>query len=312
MNSLTSAGVLFESLGTGPLPGPHFSSAILSSLIIIGSGSEEQKKRFLPAIAEGKDIVTLALTEPDYSWEPGVIQTTATIKDGQIILEGLKLFVMDAAAATHFIVVARTGKGTADKGLSLVLVDSKAEGVSVRRLPGFLAGRTFEIKLDSVKVPSSDILGTQDEGWQALKQGINKSIPILCAYKVGGCQAVLDLTLEYSRTRVQFGQAIGRFQRVQDMIIEMVNHLDAARLTTYEALWKLDTQRPAAESIHIAKSVTSQAYWEVCTLAHRVFSGISYSREHPVSFHTKASRNLYNFLGEPSYHRQQLAGLLTA
>lgn len=310
---LTSAGVLFEALGTGPLPGPYFSSGILGSLIILEAGSEEQKKRILPAVADGKQILTLALTEPEYSWEPGAVQTTATSKNGDFVLDGLKLFTIDAQAATHFIVVARTGK-EADpaKGVTLFLVDSKSDGVSVRRLPGFLAGRTFEVKLDSVKVPRSAMLGDKNEGWQALKQAIAKSIPVLCAYKVGGCQAVFEMALEYSRTRVQFGQAIGRFQRVQDIIIEMVNHVDAARWTTYEALWKLDTQRPAAESVHLAKAVSSQAYWQACTLAHQVFSGISYSKEHPLTFHTRASRCLYSYLGEPSYHRQQIAQLLTA
>lgn len=310
---LTSAGVLFEALGTGPLPGPYFSSGILSSLIILEAGTEEQKKQILPAIANGKQIVTLALTEPTYSWEAGAIQTTATEKNGYAILDGLKLFIVDAQAATHFIVTARTRKeADPDKGISLFLVDSKLEGVSVRRLPGFLAGRTFEVKLDSVKVPVSNMLGVADRGWPALKQGMAKATPVLCAYKVGACQAVIDLTIEYSRTRVQFGTPIGRFQRVADWIIDMVNYADSARWTTYESLWKLDTKRPAAESVHLAKAVTSEAYWEICTIAHRVFSGISYSKEHPLSFHTKASRHLYNFLGDPAYHRQQIAQLLTA
>jgi len=310
-NPLTSAGVLFEALGTGPLPGPYFSSGILGSLIILEAGTEEQKRCILPAVAEGKQILTLALTEPEYSWEPGDVQTTAESKNGDFVLNGLKLFIMDAQAATHFIVVARTGKGADPaKGISLFLVDSKSDGVSVRRLPGYLAGRTFEVKLDSVKVPRSAMLGDKGKGWPALNQAIAKSIPVLCAYKVGGCQAVFELTLEYSRTRVQFGQKIGRFQLVQDMIIEMVNHADAARWTTYEALWKLDTQRPAAESVHVAKAVSSKAYWEVCTLAHRVFSGVSYAKDHPVAFHTRASRALHSYLGEPSYHRQQLARLL--
>ena len=310
-NSLTSAGVLFEALGTGPLPGPYFSSGILSSLIILEAGTEEQKQRILPAIAKGEQILTLALTEPGYGWEPGAVQTNVNSKNGDFVVDGLKLFTMDAQAATHFIVVARTGKGADPaKGISLFLVDRESDGLSVRRLPGFLAGRTFEVKLDSVKVPRADMLGDKDEGWQALEQGIAKSIPVLCAYKVGGCQAVVDMVLEYSRLRIQFGTAIGRFQRVQDMIIEMVNHSDAARWTTYESLWKLDTQRPAAESVHLAKAVSSEAYWQVCSLAHRVFSGISYSKEHPVSFHTRASRSLYSYLGEPSYHRQQLARLL--
>jgi alkylation response protein AidB-like acyl-CoA dehydrogenase len=154
------------------------------------------------------------------------------------------------------------------------------------------------------------MLGEINQGWQPLEHAIEKSIPVLCAYKVGGCQAVVDMAIEYSRTRIQFGQPIGRFQRVQDMIIEMVNHADAARWTTYEALWKLDTHRPAAESVHLAKVVSSEAYWEVCTLAHRVFSGVSYSKEHPVSFHTRASRALYHYLGDPAYHRQRLAKVL--
>jgi len=312
-NSLTSAGVLFEALGTGPLPGPYFSSGILGSSIMLEAGTEEQKQSILPAIAEGEQILTLALTEPEYSWEPSSVQTTAKSKNGNFVLNGLKLFTFDAQAATHFIVVARTTKrADPSRGISLFLVDSKSDGVSVRRLPGFLAGRTFEVKLDSVKVPRVALLGEKDEGWQALRQAVAKSIPVLCAYKVGGCQAVIEMALEYSRTRVQFGMAIGRFQRVQDMIMEMVDRADAARWTTYEALWKLDTQRPADESVHLAKAVASEAYWEVCTLAHRVFSGISYSKEHPVSFHTRVSRHLYNLLGDPSYHRQQIARLITS
>ena len=311
-NPLTSAGVLFEVLGRGPLPGPYFSSAILGSLIILEAGTEEQKRDILPAVAEGKQILTLALTEPEYSWEPGAVQTTATSKNGDFVIDGLKLFTVDAGAATHFIVVARTGKVTDPaKGISLFLVDSKSAGVSVRQLHGFLAGRTFEVKLDAVKVPGSAMLGDSDERWPSLKQAIEKSIPVLCAYQVGGCQALLDMTLEQTRTRIQFGQPVGRFQRVQDMIIEMVDHTDAARWTTYEALWKLDTQRPAAESVHLAKVVASEGYFEVCTLAHRAFSGISYSKEHPASFHTRASRALYTYLGDPAYHRQQLAKFVT-
>jgi alkylation response protein AidB-like acyl-CoA dehydrogenase len=239
------------------------------------------------------------------------VQTTATSQNGDFVINGVKLFTFDARAATHFIVVARTSR-SADpaKRLSLFLVDSKSPGVSVRRLSGFLAGRAFEVKLDSVKVPGTALLGEKNKGWPAVKEAMAKAAPVLCAYKVGACQTVCELALEYSRTRVQFDMPIGRFQRVQDMIIEMVTHTDAARWTTYEALWKLDTERPAAESVHLAKAVASEAYWEVCTLAHRVFSGVSYSREHPASFHTRASRALYHYLGDPAYHRQQLGRLL--
>ncbi|UCB42153.1 MAG: acyl-CoA dehydrogenase family protein [Dehalococcoidales bacterium] len=305
-STLTSAGVLLEVLGTGPLPGPLFSASILGSSIIMEAGTEEQKRQVLPAIANGSQVVTLAMTEPDFSWEPGAIQTKVSHSNDGFTLDGVKLFAYDAGAATHLIVAASTGDG-----IGLFLVDRKSEGLSVTRLPGYLAGQTFEVKMDSVRVPQAALLGENANNLQALESAITRSIPVLCAYKVGGCQALVDMTILYSRTRVQFGQLIGRFQRVQDMIIEMVNQLDAARWTTYECLWKLDADRPAAESVHMAKAVTSAAYWEASTLAHRVFSGISYAKDHPASFHTRASRSLYHYLGDPAYHRQRLAKLLT-
>jgi alkylation response protein AidB-like acyl-CoA dehydrogenase len=305
---LTTAGVLFEALGTGPLPGPYFSSGILGSLIILEAGSENQKQSILPDIAEGKAILALALTEPENRWDPGGLQTIAEAKGAGYVLKGVKLFTHDAQAATHLIVVARTGqKDDPSEGISLFLVDTQAEGVSVRSLKGYLAGRTSEVNLDSVEVTREDMLGEQDTGWKPLREAINRSIPVLCAYKVGGCQAVFDMSLGYSRVRVQFGQPIGRFQRVQDMIIETMHHTDAARWTTYEALWKLDNQIPSEESVHLAKAVSSDAYWKACTLTHRVISGLSYSMEHPLALHTRASRYLYGFLGEPAYHRQQLS-----
>jgi len=305
-NTLTSAGVLLEVLGTGPLPGALFSSGILGSSIIMEAGTEEQKREVLPAVADGTKVLALALTEPEFSWEPEAIQTKAVRSDGGFVINGVKLFAYDAGAATHLIVVADI-----DGGIGLFLVGKETAGLSVERLPGFFSGQTFEIKLDSVKVAESALLGGSSDNWQALESAIARSIPVLCAYKVGGCQALVDMTIQYSRTRVQFGQPIGRFQRVQDMIIEMVNRLDAARWITYECLWKLDTDRPATESVHMAKAVTSAAYWEIATLAHRIFSGVSYSKEHPASFHTRASRNLYHYLGDPAHHRHRLAKQLT-
>jgi alkylation response protein AidB-like acyl-CoA dehydrogenase len=109
---------------------------------------------------------------------------------------------------------------------------------------------------------------------------------------------------------VQFGQKIGRFQYVAGMAIEMFNLLEAARWTTNEALWKVATGRPATESVHIAKSVTSDAYWQAVTLGHQVISGVSFSKEHELTFHLRASRALYHYLGDPAHHRWQLAKVL--
>jgi alkylation response protein AidB-like acyl-CoA dehydrogenase len=305
---LTTAGILFEALGTAPLPGPYFSSGILGSLIIQEAGTEDQKKAFLPQIADGTMVPALVMTESEYGWNSGARKTSAEKKKGDFILNGIKLFAHEALSATHLIVPIQMGKKI--DSVSIFLVDKKTSGVSIRPLPGYLIGRAYEVKLDSVKVPPSALLGEKNKGGAPLMKAIQKSIPVLCAYQVGGCQAVFEIAVEHSRVRVQFGQAIGRFQRVQDMIIEIINQVEAARWTTYEALWKLDAKGLVPESIHLAKAVASEAYWQACNFAHRAISGISYSMEHPLSLHTRASRYLYNYLGEPAYHKQQLAKLL--
>ncbi len=118
------------------------------------------------------------------------------------------------------------------------------------------------------------------------------------------------MSVEYSRTRIQFGVPIGRFQRVQDHIVRLVNHLDAARWTTYEALWKLDSGRPAADSVHLAKAVTAESHMEACNAAHEVHAGIGSSHEYGLTPHTQLSRTLFNYLGDPKWHKRRMADVL--
>jgi alkylation response protein AidB-like acyl-CoA dehydrogenase len=118
------------------------------------------------------------------------------------------------------------------------------------------------------------------------------------------------MSVEYSRTRVQFGQPIGRFQRVQDHIVGIVNNLDAARWTTYEALWKLDVGQSAAASVHLAKAVTSEAYLKVCDGAHEVHAGVGVISEYGLTLHTQRSRTLYHLLGDAKLHRRRMADAL--
>ena len=143
-----------------------------------------------------------------------------------------------------------------------------------------------------------------------MEQAIADTIPLLCAYQVGACQAVYEMSVDYSRTRMQFGTPIGRFQRVQDHIINLVNQLDAARWTTYETLWELDIGREAADSIHLAKAVGSEAYYQACNFAHEVHAGTGSMTEYGLTLHTAASRTLYHYLGDPRYHRRKLAAAL--
>jgi alkylation response protein AidB-like acyl-CoA dehydrogenase len=309
--SCTDAAVLFEQLGRGPVPGPFFSSSIFGALVVLHGGTEEQKQTMLPQVASGTQLLAVAVTEPHYGWRPETVQMHGNLQDGSYVLQGVKLFVHDAQAATHLLCAVRTGASNGSSaGITLLLVATDTPGVAVRTLSGWM-GQVHEVRFDQVRVPATAVLGDRaGQGWEALRAASLQAIPILCAYQVGSCQAVFDMAVEYSRTRVQFGQPIGRFQRVQDHIIGMVNHLDAARWTTNEALWKLDTGRPAAASVHLAKAVTSEAYLKVCDGAHEVHAGVGVIREYGLTVHTQRSRSLYHYLGDARYHRRCLADAL--
>lgn len=306
--SLTDAAVLYEQLGHGPMPGPFFSSGVLGALTVLEAGTEGQKQRLLPGVANGSTILTLALTEPNASFGPKGVSISAERQGDEYLLDGVKLFVADAVSATHLIVAVRTGSGLED--LSLLLVDTSLPGVSARVLDGFI-GWQCEVRFQNVRVPAANLLGgSENTGWTALGRALEKATPILCAYTVGGCQAVFDMSVAYSQIRIQFGVPIGKFQRVQDHIIRLVNHLDSARWATNDALWKLDTGRLATASVHMAKAVASEAYLEACNAAHEVHAGIGSANEYGLVKHTQMSRTLFHVLGDPKWHKRRMADAL--
>ncbi len=305
-NAMTDVAVLFEELGTGPVPGPLFSSAVLCAKILLESAGASMQKAWLPRIASGERVFALAQTEAQYGWSADSIRLTAKSEGANFVLTGAKVFVHDAAYATDLLVVARI-EGTA--GISLLRVDATAPGVAIRPLEGFLTGMS-EVTFASVRASGDDLIGAAGSAWDALERATLAAIPVLCAYKVGGCRNVFDMSTSYARERTQFGQVIGRFQRVQDHVIHIVNHLDAARWTTYEALWKLDSGVDAAASIHVAKSVASESYLRACDFAHEVHAGIGVMREYGLTLHTRMSRSLYHCLGAPAQHRQRLERVL--
>ncbi|MGZ5153847.1 MAG: acyl-CoA dehydrogenase family protein [Burkholderiales bacterium] len=305
-NSMTDLAVLFEELGTGPVPAPLFSSAVLCARILLEAASERAKKAWLPRIASGERVFALALTEAQYGWSADSIRLKARKEREDFLLSGTKVFVYDAQYASDLLVAARIEGGT---DISLLRVEVKAPGVAIRTLDGFLTGMC-EVTFDNVRVSGGDLIGAAGAVAKPLERAMLAVTPVLCAYKVGGCRMVFDMSVNYARERTQFGQVIGRFQRVQDHIIHIVNYLDAARWTTYEALWKVDSGADAAASTHVAKSVASESYMRACDFAHEVHAGIGVVREYGLTLHTKMSRSLYHCLGAPKVHRKRLESVL--
>jgi len=307
-SSLTDAAVLYEELGRAPLPGPFFTSGVLGALTVMEAATDAQQAALLPRVASGEAVLAVAITEPNTSWGPQGVTLAPQRLDGRYRLHGTKLFVSDATSATEIVVAVRTGDAPGD--VSLLRVDAGAPGVRVRRLPGFLSWQC-EVTFDGVEVDSADLLGgRENQGWAKLEGALLRAWPILCSYMVGGCQAVFDMSVAHSQVRVQFGVPIGKFQRVQDHIIRLANHLDAARWTTAEALWKLDTGRPATAAVHMAKAVSSEAYLEACNAAHEVHAGQGSLIEYGLAAHTQMSRTLFPYLGDPRWHKRRMTDAL--
>ena len=215
--------------------------------------------------------------------------------------DALKRFVYDADAATSFICAARAESG----GVVLALVDRNAPGVSVKPILGFMIGAA-EVRFDNVAVTADDFIGD----WVVVERALTKALPILCAFKVGACQEIFEMTNEYTRTRVVFGQPIGRFQRVQDHCVDISIHLDGARWITYETIWKIDSGIEAAANVHQAKAVASEAYYQSCNFSHMVFAGPGTDYKHPLMAHSVLAHSLYQYLGTPLYHKRAMVDAL--
>jgi alkylation response protein AidB-like acyl-CoA dehydrogenase len=303
--SYMDCAVVFEELGRGPLPGPYFSCGVLAAQLILDGGSAPQKKDWLPKICNGSAVVIPAISDDQIQFGPRSVQTRAFKTGDGYKLAGTKRFVQDGAAASHFIVAARDQAGQ----VLLALVGRNTPGVTVTVVDGFMVGAA-EVKLDAVSVGNDALLNAGAGGWSLVDSALGKVLPILCAYKVGACQEIFEMTNEYTRTRVVFGQPIGRFQRVQDHCVDISIHLDGARWITYETLWKLDSGMEAKASVHQAKAVASEGYYQSCNFSHMVFAGAGTDYKHPLMAHSVLAHSLYQYLGTPLYHKRAMIDAL--
>lgn len=301
--SFTNAAIIFEELGRAPVPGPHLSAYTLAVNILLNMGNEEQKQKHLSKLNNGESIIIPAISDQEYGWSEDQITCKAKKTATGYSISTEKTFVLDGMSATEYILAANLENGT----VGFFVIPKEIKGITTRALAGF-AWHMSEVIIDQIEISDDCLL--EFSSWDKFADAANLSSILLSAYQVGGCQYVYELSVEYSRTRMQFGTPIGRFQRVQDHIINLVNSLDAARWTTNEALWKIDSGKDYGDSIHLAQSVASQAYLDCCTYAHEVHAGIGSLTEYGLTLHTAASRTLYHYLGSPRFHRQKLAVVL--
>ncbi len=299
-----SAALIFEELGRGAVPSPLIASSVIAAGLLRGCAASEQRDTALTAIADGIMILIPALRKPETSWNGVAATGTAlTEQNGTWILTGSKVFVPFADAATHFLVSVAT---PGDAVPALAIVPAGTDGIGTRKLPGFLQAN-HEVVFDAVPVAGA---GVCYAGEQSFDDALTVARVMVAAYQVGGMLEMLDMSVNHSNTRVQFGTPIGRFQRVQDHIIRLLNAMDAARWTAYEAAWAIEAGRDGIARSYLAASTASDSYFEAANAAHEVHAAIGSDPRYGLTLYTRISRTMYEVLGPPGWQRRRMADAL--
>jgi alkylation response protein AidB-like acyl-CoA dehydrogenase len=303
--------VVLEEAGRALLPGPFFSTMGLAVPVILEAGTDAHKKGALAAIASGSARATLAFTEPSGRWDASSVALRAQPKGDGWQLDGVKLFVPDAAIADYMVVVARS-RGEGEEGITLFLVEGRPRGLTVKPVETLdMTRRWSELRFDGVQLDADSVMGPPDRAWPRLKRALEWATAALCAEMVGGVQKVLETSTEYAKTRHQFGKPIGIYQAVSHKLADMLVLSESGKSATYYAAWAIDADAPDRSlASSMAKAYVSDAYRKVAGDGIQVHGGIGFTWEHDMHLYFKRAKSSEVTLGDATYHRELVAQAL--
>ena len=283
--------LLMEEAGRALLPGPFFSTVVMAGSLLESTAKKEQKRKYLEPICRGEARATVAFFEAEGSWDLADVHLIEV--NGR--LRGEKLFVPDAAVADWILVAARNG---------VFLVDAKAPGTRVEPMHGMdLTRKLYSVQFDNT--PAEKIGETN-----GLTRPRAIATAALAAEMVGGMQRTLDLTVEYAKTRKQFGKPIGIFQAVQHQCADIYLETESARSAVYYAAWALEHHAPdAAAVVSIAKLYTSDASRTVGNRGIQVHGGMGFTWENDLHLYYRRAKASETMFGDATFHRERLARL---
>lgn len=301
---LFELGVLLEEMGRVVMPGPYL-AAQLATLVLLGAASDEQKAAWLPAIADGSAIPTLALFEDDAGWDPAPGGTKAKAAGAGFKLSGTKRYVQDAMNATHLVVSAKTADGP-----TLLRVAANARGVDV--IADRLADETRRsgtVVFKNVAVAGEDRVGAAGEGAALLSRTLPSAWCALAAELVGAAHKAFHVSVDYARVREQFGRPIGSFQGIKHRLVDRMVELENARSLVYGALWAQahDTPTRAERLARMAKAYVSDVGPVIADAAVRTHGGIGFTWECDVHLYWKRLHWGQMAFGDGPFHREAIA-----
>jgi butyryl-CoA dehydrogenase len=290
-----SYGLIVEEIGRGDSSARTVVS-VQTSLVaktIENWGSEEQKHEWLPKLCSGEALGCFALTEPDTGSDAANQKTRATKVDGGWKISGQKMFISMGNYAQLALVFAQTDPEQGYRGLACFLVPTESDGFSASEIHGKLglrASDTAELALDGVEVPDSSMLGSVGDGFKVAMSALDSGRFSVASGCVGISQGCVNASVEYAKSREQFGRPIASFQLVQEMIADMVVDTEAARGLVWRAGWLKDNGKPSTTETSIAKLYATEAAVRNANLAIQVHGGSGYVDDYPVERYLRDAR----------------------
>ena len=292
--------VVFEEMGRALLCAPFFATVALAANLLLSIDDEIAKADYLPGLASGDVIATVALAEPSGRWDEAGVSLAATGTAGGWTLTGEKLYVLDGAVADLFLVVART-----PAGVSVFAVESGAPGLTVQPLATMDQTRKQARVL--LHATPARLVGAEGAGWAAVSRMLDLAAVALAAEQVGGAQRVLDMAVGYAKTRVQFGKPIGSFQAIKHKCADMFLEVESARSAAYYGCFVAEDVDELPIAASLAKAYCSEAYLHAAAENIQIHGGIGFTWEHPAHLYFKRAKSSELLFGDPAYHRELLA-----
>jgi len=303
-----SLGLVLEELGRTLTASPLLATALASASALILGGTAAQKEAWLPKIASGEAVATLAIEEGPHH-APEKVALAATKSGSGYTLSGKKTFVLEGLGAALLIVSARTSGKPGDKdGITLFLVPGGAKGVTRTALKLADSRGAAIVSFEGVEVGADAVLGEEGKGWDLLEKVLDRARAGLAAEMLGSAIQAFETTLDYLKTRVQFGQVIGSFQALQHRAAKMFTDLELARSCVEAALTAIDNDSPdVPELVSLAKAKVGDTLHLVSNEMVQMHGGIGMTDAHDAGFYLKRARAAEATFGGQAYHRDRYA-----
>ncbi len=302
------AGIVLEEIGRNLMPSPFLSTAVLAVSALTRGGSAEQQAAYLPKIADGSLIATLAVDE-GAKHKPHNIAMQAVRAGNGFKLNGAKALVLDGHVADLLIVAARTSGIAGERGgLTLFLVDPKAKGVSIERTVMVDAHNAARINFDNVEVSADAVLGEVDQGGELLDAVLNIGRGAVASEMVGLSEEVFNRTVTYLKERKQFGKLIGEFQALQHRAAQLYIDIEISRAATLKALQTLDQDAAKADhAVSVAKAHAGTTATRAAQEGVQMHGGMGMTDQFDIGLFMKRARVCQELFGDNNYHAERLA-----